>query len=147
MKSNKSFFFVKLHFLAVLNFFPAIFEIAKNWIWSKKIFVKLIYLIPQVFLAWTFKNFLWLIQIEQIVMKNTIFPFNIWCLFIIYLVVEIVPFAKKRLLLVLAKKCTRVATVEWYAIKNVLTKRKIFVLNPLFNLWNCKFSWMNESII
>ena len=36
----------------------AIFEIAKNGIWSKKIFVKLIYLISRVFLGWTFLNFL-----------------------------------------------------------------------------------------
>ena len=39
--------------------FLAIFEIAKNGIWSKKIFfMKLIYLISRVFLAWTFKDFL-----------------------------------------------------------------------------------------
>ena len=31
-----------------------IFEIAKNGFWSKYFFVKLIYLIPRVFLAWTF---------------------------------------------------------------------------------------------
>ena len=36
----------------------AIFEIAKNGIGSKKYFVKLIYLISRVFLAWTFLNFL-----------------------------------------------------------------------------------------
>ena len=37
----------------------AIFEIAKNGIWSKKnFFVKLIYLISRLLLAWTFLNFL-----------------------------------------------------------------------------------------
>ena len=44
VKSNESIFFREIAFLAVLNFFPvqkliflAIFEIAKNGIWSKKI--------------------------------------------------------------------------------------------------------------
>ena len=36
----------------------AIFEIAKNGIRIKNFFVKLIYLISRVFLAWTFLNFL-----------------------------------------------------------------------------------------
>ena len=36
----------------------AIFEIAKNGFWSKRNFVKLVYLISRVFLAWTFLNFL-----------------------------------------------------------------------------------------
>ena len=53
---NHKIFFRDIAFLAVLNFFPvqklAIFEIAKNGIWSKKLlFVKLIYLISRVFLA------------------------------------------------------------------------------------------------
>ena len=48
----KKFFFVKLHFWTFSQFknsFLAIFEIAKNGIWSKKFIVKLIYLISQVF--------------------------------------------------------------------------------------------------
>ena len=64
VKSHKSkFFFVKLHFWQIPSFsqfknsFLAIFEIAKNGIWSKHFFVKLIYLISRVFLAWTFLIF------------------------------------------------------------------------------------------
>ena len=45
----------------------------------------------------------------------------------------------------LAKRCIHVATVEWYAIKNVSTKRKIFALNQLFNLWNCKFFFIDYN--
>ena len=54
-------FFREIAFLAVLKIFPVqklIFEIAKNGFWSKNFFVKLIYLISPVFLAWNFLNFL-----------------------------------------------------------------------------------------
>ena len=47
---NQKFFFREIAFLAS-------FEIAKNGIWSKKLFVKMIYLTSRVFLAWTFFNF------------------------------------------------------------------------------------------
>ena len=40
------------------NWFLAILEIGKNGFWSKWNFVKWIYLISRVFLAWTFLNFL-----------------------------------------------------------------------------------------
>ena len=47
----------------------AIFEIAKNGIWSKKFFVKLIYLISQVFLAWTFFLIFWpIVQNNKLVL-------------------------------------------------------------------------------
>ena len=55
VKSNKSIFFGEIAFLAVSNFFTVqklilvIFEIAKNEIWSKNFFLKLIYLISRVF--------------------------------------------------------------------------------------------------
>ena len=61
VKSNKSNFFREIAFLAVLNFknlFLAIFEIAKNGIWSKKFFVKLILFDFTSFFGWTFFNFL-----------------------------------------------------------------------------------------
>ena len=53
-------FFREIAFLAVLifsqfkNWFLAIFEMAKNGIWSKEIFVKLIYLISRVLLGLDF---------------------------------------------------------------------------------------------
>ena len=65
MKSNKSKKFLReIAFLAVLNFFPVqklIFDHFwnhKKWNLGKKNFLKLIYLISQAFLAWTFLNFL-----------------------------------------------------------------------------------------
>ena len=51
VKSNKSFFFVKLHFWPY-------FKLQKKWFRAKKFFVKLMYLILRVFLAWTFLNFM-----------------------------------------------------------------------------------------
>ena len=70
VKSNKSNkVFREIAFLAVLNFFPvqkwnlAIFEIAKNGIWSKIFFVKLIYLISRgFFLDWTFNKIIYKIS-------------------------------------------------------------------------------------
>ena len=66
VKSNKAkkFFFREIafwqfqSFSQFKNWFLAIFEMAKNGIWSKKFFVKLFYLISRVFMAWTFSNFL-----------------------------------------------------------------------------------------
>ena len=65
VKSNKSKkFFRENAFVAVLKIFPvqklilAIFEIAKNGIWSKNLFVKLIYLISRAFWPGLFFNFL-----------------------------------------------------------------------------------------
>ena len=54
---------MKLHFWQFLtfsqfkNWFLVIFKMAKNGFWSKYFFVKLIDLIPWVFLAWTFLIF------------------------------------------------------------------------------------------
>ena len=61
VKSNESFFPPRncisssfLNFFQFKNRFFAIFEIAKNGIWSKKIFVKLNLFDFKIFLAWTF---------------------------------------------------------------------------------------------
>ena len=56
---------MKFHFLAVWNFFPPVQKLIfsnfwnrKKWTLVKSWIMKLIYLISQVFLAWTFFNFL-----------------------------------------------------------------------------------------
>ena len=59
--------------------FLAIFEIAKNGIWWKNFFMKLIYLISRVFLAWTFLNFLaycGLLNTKENISKNVHFSLN-----------------------------------------------------------------------
>ena len=66
VKSNKSiFFFREIAFVADLNFFPSskidfwtFLKLQKNGIWSKILFVKLIYLISRDFWPGLFLNFL-----------------------------------------------------------------------------------------
>ena len=63
---NQKFFFVKLHFWQFLNFSPSskidfcpFLKLQKMEFGEKNFFVKLIYLISRVFLAWDNHNYIW----------------------------------------------------------------------------------------